>query len=52
MRAHLTLTARRDEDGLGLVLDKANFVTRLSGAAAADGLLDLGDEIVAVDLSK
>ena len=47
---HLKLTARRDaSNSLGLVLNKVNIITSCTGAAAADGLLEVGDEVLAID---
>jgi hypothetical protein len=43
------MRARRGDSGLGLVLDKHNVVARLNGSAEEDGLLAVGDEVLAVD---
>ena len=47
----LSLTARRGPQGLGMGVDTSNVVAQLvqGGQCEADGLLELGDEVVAVN---
>ena len=49
----LSLTARRGPQGLGMGVDTSNVVAQLvqGGQCEADGLLELGDEVVAMELT-